>query len=1201
MKYIFNKSAQQRFKSERSQTNFTDVSGEFLENTSEGSSETSWKNDPIGSGLKNTQQLTVDWSKYEEHVFFSSAESKVNLAFDEIINGYPFDGSSSEKMQFISSIGGYTKWLYDQLDSHKGYFKFDGTVYLSIEDLTGKLAPELSNTIGETVTTKNVDLSGLTIEFWIYVPTAGSTSQQMIYQKADTSEDPALQGISVFRSAITPETTDAEGNAVPAEYSVSFLISSDKYKSIAHTLGPIECDKWHHVAFTYHRGSTEKVSGYINGLFDSDTENRQAELDDITLGSIDINIGKGSKHTTYNPNTEAALLTANEPDKFVGLLDELRVWLGVRSEEKIKFYMHRNVNASPELLLYYRFNEPSFSTHSYQAAAVVLDFSGNGLHTLITDWNSVYDPKSRYIDASSSEVLPPLILERDSENHVLFPDWPTTRSLQQSLLIDANHYDRNNPNLITKLIPQHYFDQALSAQGSGEVLEDPLQVDYVKTQYPIPGHGKMPSRIVIFSFLMVWANFFDDIKLWLDSFSSLNKVSYDSYNQIPAQVITFLSDYYGLNLPNPYQNEDISRYHYGENVTNEIGQGVPLSQTLDTLWRRILINLPHMIRSRGTIAGIKALMNSIGIEADTIFRFKEYGGNVTKKIESNRVRRRRTSKYIDVGTIDYIESSPLWAWRHEPGSPDPSGAPVAQEVLFQAGDITWVKPGEDPKPTLFTSGSWSWEGRYKLLPTETTASLFRIEKGNDILANLVAMRSGDGTGVVDFNLKLFIDGHKGSSDPVEVSLPGVNLWDGRNWYISIANEWGDTNNKVTLQCTRTVENYIVENYSGSMEYTKGSAASSEVGNTTTYNGGMPLFETDDSGTPTQDNIKWYVGGNNKTYNTTYNQVSDTETNVVVGATSNYKGSISHMRFWSKALTSSEKKDHAFNPFSVSTDNPAKSFAFPNQPIRELVNNENVTTPLGKYSGNYGGTLPDGSWERLRQSFENLQEDPTPAEIASNQFVLIDTTQNNDHATIFGDLSGIKKENIMYTITSVDFDDNSSTNKVRIRSFQDFETAEEAHAHHGVLTNLPLQEVGVDDRRFSIESSIVHGLNEDISNIIGDTSILNEYLGAPELEFAVDYPDIRKLNDIYFRRILRDIDYNVVIEFQRWFNNNFAAIVEQFIPYTADFLGINFVVESHMLERHKMEYKQGDVHVDAKDRQAFSQEPLFLGTIRSEIT
>ena len=132
-----------------------------------------------------------------------------------------------------------------------------------------------------------------------------------------------------------------------------------------------------------------------------------------------------------------------------------------------------------------------------------------------------------------------------------------------------------------------------------------------------------------------------DIKLFLDSFSTINKVSYDTYNQVPPQVIQFLSDYYGVELPNPYANEAPSRYKEGDNLQTEAGLGTPLETTLDTLWRRILINLPHLLRTRGTIAGVKALMNTIGIEADSVFRFKEYGGNLTKKIQSRRTRKKK--------------------------------------------------------------------------------------------------------------------------------------------------------------------------------------------------------------------------------------------------------------------------------------------------------------------------------------------------------------------------------------------------------------------------------------------------------------------------------------------------------------------------------------------------------------------------------
>ena len=41
--------------------------------------------------LVSTQQLKVDYSKYENHTFFHSAVAKVNEAFDKIVNFYPFE------------------------------------------------------------------------------------------------------------------------------------------------------------------------------------------------------------------------------------------------------------------------------------------------------------------------------------------------------------------------------------------------------------------------------------------------------------------------------------------------------------------------------------------------------------------------------------------------------------------------------------------------------------------------------------------------------------------------------------------------------------------------------------------------------------------------------------------------------------------------------------------------------------------------------------------------------------------------------------------------------------------------------------------------------------------------------------------------------------------------------------------------------
>ena len=54
------------------------------------SEETTFKYDPINYPLKSTQQLNIDWSNFENHTFFSSAEVKVNEAFDLLINRFPF-------------------------------------------------------------------------------------------------------------------------------------------------------------------------------------------------------------------------------------------------------------------------------------------------------------------------------------------------------------------------------------------------------------------------------------------------------------------------------------------------------------------------------------------------------------------------------------------------------------------------------------------------------------------------------------------------------------------------------------------------------------------------------------------------------------------------------------------------------------------------------------------------------------------------------------------------------------------------------------------------------------------------------------------------------------------------------------------------------------------------------------------------------
>ncbi len=47
-------------------------------------------------GIKSSNQVPLDFSKFENHTFFHSAVANVNEAFDKIVNFYPMNGTNKE-------------------------------------------------------------------------------------------------------------------------------------------------------------------------------------------------------------------------------------------------------------------------------------------------------------------------------------------------------------------------------------------------------------------------------------------------------------------------------------------------------------------------------------------------------------------------------------------------------------------------------------------------------------------------------------------------------------------------------------------------------------------------------------------------------------------------------------------------------------------------------------------------------------------------------------------------------------------------------------------------------------------------------------------------------------------------------------------------------------------------------------------------
>ena len=372
----------------------------------------SFKYDPISSPLKSTQQLNIDWSKFENHTFFSSAEVKVNDAFNLLINKFPFDGTKLEVQNFIDNLTGFEKYILEQFPTWSGALHFSGTqvgenpangyisklgTHIEVKDYAGFYFPEISkNVTGEAILNPSTTGS-LSLETQIYLPTI-SNSSQVVFQKVSNSSN----GFTLY---LNP---DASTSYVTA----SFCVSSGS-KSVS-TSAVLTKGAYNHICVVMNREEKRPditLQFYVNEKLKSNS-NKSINIGKLDIDNNSLYVGSGSAF--FDNNT---LITPTQT--LSGTIDELRIFHEVRSLDKQKLYGNRGIYASPTLKLYYRFNEPPILTETATDSvnSIVLDSSGNSLHSYISNFTG-----SLRIN-SETDNLNPIKNEKREFNIVLFPSY----------------------------------------------------------------------------------------------------------------------------------------------------------------------------------------------------------------------------------------------------------------------------------------------------------------------------------------------------------------------------------------------------------------------------------------------------------------------------------------------------------------------------------------------------------------------------------------------------------------------------------------------------------------------------------------------------------------------------------------------------------------------------------------------------------
>ena len=123
------------------------------------------------------------------------------------------------------------------------------------------------------------------------------------------------------------------------------------------------------------------------------------------------------------------------------------------------------------------------------------------------------------------------------------------------------------------------------------------------------------------TFLNVWGEHFDGVRNYIDTYKTFYNRSYTPSNSVPTNLLPILGDNLGWELINPFSS---SIQDYFSSITGSADVGKKITENT---WRKIINNLVYVYKSKGTQNSLDALLNIYGYPSDLI-NVNEYGGSI---------------------------------------------------------------------------------------------------------------------------------------------------------------------------------------------------------------------------------------------------------------------------------------------------------------------------------------------------------------------------------------------------------------------------------------------------------------------------------------------------------------------------------------------------------------------------------------------
>jgi len=542
------------------------------------------------------------------------------------------------------------------------------------------------------------------------------------------------------------------------------------------------------------------------------------------------------------------------------------------------------------------------------------------------------------------------------------------------------------------------------------------------------------------------------------------------------------------------------------------------------VWRRIVNNLPYLLKTKGTTRSVKALMNTYGIP-QTLLSIREYGG-----------------PKVDEDTPTLIEDRFSYALQFNSGSQiimprDHLSSSIDNWGISNNYDSTYLggmSADERPPDTI--------EFRFKPAIKQTMLLLSHGLPATpaNVYWNFGIEHTGSYSGSSDYG-RLFFNQHLRGGDVATgtlstfsdwVPLYDGDLWNTRLWtsfpFVTSSQETPTvpTIYFQTQKASDYISDTIVHRTSGSMYPGSGSTAArgkNQMEDWANVNGGRAL----------------YLGGQTGSgiITTPYTKAQ-------------FSGSIQEYREWMEILDQKTFDLHTTNPTSyVSSLSATSSYdtLVRHYPFGTDMNAVDHNTGAGLFitSSHPNSTITD---------FSPPFPDGVNQYASASGFEVPINAQRGNYSTV----------EETYYIQGVSLGGNvPRSQKIRIESNELVRRlSPKTSAERSRFDRAP-----VDTNRVGLFYSAADQINKDIFNHIGDVA-LDDYVGDPDHESISEYPDLSHFSKEYWKKYSNKNDINAFMRIFSQFDFSLFNQIKQLLPARVD-EAMGLLVEPHALERAKV--------------------------------